>query len=228
MTCNFITADPCQFAEAAARAGREERSIRRPFIDFALFQATRSEFVKVNPRGQVRSGTDDGRIITNATVICEYLDGSFRSGAAAPKDLYWRAQMRIWTKFIDEISAGAYRRWAGKRWARCSCATCPRRIRGYVARVPIYEQQVKWRKRARDSARPCWKSTAKVRYSVTKLEAEMSGRNGLPATRTPLADICTYAIAMSVPHMMPEYERERHTACNALAPRHRRAPCVKR
>jgi glutathione S-transferase len=43
-----------------------------------------------------------------------------------------------------------------------------------------------------------------VRYSVGKLEHDLGERKWLAGDDYSLADICTYAIAMSVPRMMPE------------------------
>jgi glutathione S-transferase len=44
----------------------------------------------------------EGRILTESTVICEYLDEAFPDPPLRPESPYQRAQMRIWTKAVDE------------------------------------------------------------------------------------------------------------------------------
>jgi glutathione S-transferase len=45
---------------------------------------------------------DGDKVITESNVILEYLDERFPEPALAPKDPYGRAQMRLWTKQLDE------------------------------------------------------------------------------------------------------------------------------
>jgi glutathione S-transferase len=69
----------------------------------------------------------------------------------------------------------------------------------------------------------------KIRYSVGKLEHDLSERQWLAGDEYSLADICTYAIAMSVPRMMPDTMNEKDTP-HAMAWLHRieERPAVKK
>ncbi len=45
----------------------------------------------------------DGKIITESTVICEHLQDELPSEPSQrPADSYGGAQMRMWTKWVDE------------------------------------------------------------------------------------------------------------------------------
>ena len=44
----------------------------------------------------------DGKVIRESTVVNEYLDAVFPSPALKPDDPMGRAQMRLWTKMVDE------------------------------------------------------------------------------------------------------------------------------
>jgi glutathione S-transferase len=44
----------------------------------------------------------DGRIVTESTLICEYLDDCFPQPRLKPTDPYLRARMRKWSKAVDE------------------------------------------------------------------------------------------------------------------------------
>jgi glutathione S-transferase len=60
------------------------------------------DYMKLNPKAVVPTLVHDDKVITESTVICEYLDEVFPDPALKPADPYARAQMRIWTKLVDE------------------------------------------------------------------------------------------------------------------------------
>jgi glutathione S-transferase len=62
----------------------------------------RPEYLKINPRGLVPTLVHDGRAIRESQVILEYLEDAFPEHPLRPADLVDRAEMRLWTKMIDE------------------------------------------------------------------------------------------------------------------------------
>jgi glutathione S-transferase len=60
------------------------------------------EYLKINPNGVIPALIHDGRPLYESGTICEYLDEVFPDHPLRPKDAYGRAQMRIWTKRMDE------------------------------------------------------------------------------------------------------------------------------
>jgi glutathione S-transferase len=60
------------------------------------------DYLKYNPKGVVPTLVDDGRAIVESTLICEYLDEAFADPPLAPSSPSDRAQMRLWSKHIDE------------------------------------------------------------------------------------------------------------------------------
>ena len=60
------------------------------------------EYLKLNPNGVVPTLVHDGRVIIESTVINEYLDDAFPQAPLRPADPHTRAQMRLWTKRLDE------------------------------------------------------------------------------------------------------------------------------
>ena len=183
-------------------------------IDFGRFEQHDPEFVKINPRGQVPALLHDGKVITESTVICEYLDELFPHPIPLrPADPYWRAQMRIWTKFVDEYFCWCVSTLGWEAMGKRFVSKMPQdEFEAYVARVPVHEQKVKWRN-ARNGFDPALleDERRKVRVSVTKLERDLQDRKWLAGDQFSLADICTYAIAMSVPRLMPEALSEAET-----------------
>ena len=62
----------------------------------------RPEYLKLNPRGLVPTLVHDGRPICESQIILEYLEDAFPEPPLRPADLVERAEMRRWTKIVDE------------------------------------------------------------------------------------------------------------------------------
>lgn len=60
------------------------------------------EYLKINPRGVVPTLVHDGRVVCESNVILEYLDDAFPAHPLRPEDPFERAEMRLWTKKIDD------------------------------------------------------------------------------------------------------------------------------
>ena len=62
----------------------------------------RPEYLKLNPNCVVPTLVDDGRVVIESTVICEYLDDAYPDPPMRPATPYGRVRMRLWTKRLDE------------------------------------------------------------------------------------------------------------------------------
>ena len=71
-------------------------------ISFEKRQQHTPEFEAINPKGKVPVIVHDGRIITESTIIIEYLGDAFPNPPLMPKDPYWRARRRLWARWIDD------------------------------------------------------------------------------------------------------------------------------
>jgi glutathione S-transferase len=72
------------------------------YIDILKGEQFDARFLEINPKGVVPVLIHDGRVIRESTVICEYLEETFPAHPVYPLDPYERAQVRIWTKAVDE------------------------------------------------------------------------------------------------------------------------------
>jgi hypothetical protein len=59
-------------------------------------------YLKYNPKGVVPTLVHNDKPIVESTLICEYLDDTFPAPSLVPPSPYDRAQMRLWSKQIDE------------------------------------------------------------------------------------------------------------------------------
>ena len=71
-------------------------------LDLRAGDAQKPDYLKLNPNAVVPTLVHDGRVIIESTVICEYIDDQWPDPALKPTDSFGRAQMRLWTKQLDE------------------------------------------------------------------------------------------------------------------------------
>ena len=67
------------------------------------------EYKKLNPNGVVPTLVHDDEVITDSSVIIEYLDELFPGVPLSPVTPAGRAHMREWMRFFEEVSAPAVR-----------------------------------------------------------------------------------------------------------------------
>lgn len=71
-------------------------------VDIFRGEQFRPEFLALNPKAVVPVLVHDGFVIPESTVICEYVEDAFPEVPLYPRDARGRAQVRFWTKAVDE------------------------------------------------------------------------------------------------------------------------------
>ncbi|MFC2953741.1 glutathione S-transferase family protein [Marinicaulis aureus] len=192
----------------------KELEFESVFLNPAKFEHHSDWYKKLNPNGQVPALEHNGKIVTESTVICEYLEDEFPDqNPLRPADNFERAQMRIWTKWVDEyfcwcVSTIGWHRMVGNMVKPLS----DEEFEAMVDKVPIHEQKVKWR-RAREGFPQDLldEEMRKIGHSVKKLEARLKESKWLACDQYTLADICNFAIANGMQHGFPEFVNEKDT-----------------
>jgi len=164
----------------------------------AIFEHHSDWFKAINPRGQVPALVDRGKVVTESTVICEYLEDEHPTEVALrPADSFGKAEMRVWTKWVDEyfcwcVSTIGWHRGVSHMAQRLSDAE----FEEHLKKIPIPEQQVKWR-RAREGFPQDLldEEMRKIAVSVRRLDDHLADHEWLAGGMYTLADICNFAIA---------------------------------
>ena len=135
-------------------------------------------FVKINPRGQVPVLVHDDRVLDESTLINEYVDDTFPGLPLKPSDAFGRHQMRLWTKFVDEYFCPALSFLGWHAMIKNAVAHLSKEeFEAKVARIPLKEQQDKWRESASQVWTPeqlaDWRR--KVKTSIERIENGMLG-----------------------------------------------------
>ena len=60
------------------------------------------EYLKLNPKAVVPTLIHDGQVVRESSVICEYIDDVFPEPKLKPEAPLVCANMRLWTKLVDE------------------------------------------------------------------------------------------------------------------------------
>jgi glutathione S-transferase len=71
-------------------------------LDLLNKQNLEPGYLAINPKGLVPALVDGDAVITESTIICEYLDDRFPDRPLRPADPALAARMRSWTKLVDE------------------------------------------------------------------------------------------------------------------------------
>ncbi len=183
-------------------------------LDPRKFEHHSEWFKKINPRGQVPALEDRGHVITESTVICEYLEDEWPTDVKLRPDTSWdRAHMRVWTKWVDEyfcwcVSTIGWHRYVGNMVKGLSDEEFEEKVKN----IPVVEQQVKWR-RAREGfpQEMLDEEMRKIAYSVRKLDDHLRDNEWLVPGMYTLADICNFAIANGMQHGYPELVNKEDT-----------------
>ena len=177
-------------------------------LDPAKFEHHTDWFKAINPRGQVPALVDGAHVITESTVICEYLEDEYPTEVSLrPATSAGKAAMRVWTKWVDEyfcwcVSTIGWHRYVGNMVKGLSDAEFEEKVKA----IPVVEQQVKWR-RAREGFPQDMldEEMRKIAFSVERLDAHLREHEWLVPGQYTLADICNFAIANGMQFGFPEF-----------------------
>jgi glutathione S-transferase len=180
----------------------------------AIFEHHEDWFKAINPRGQVPALVDGDRIITESTVICEYLEDEYPTEVTLrPADSHGRAEMRVWTKWVDEYFCWCVSTIGWERMiSGMARALSDEEFEAKVKRIPIPEQQTKWRNaRAGFPQAVLDEEMRRIGVSVRRLEERLKDHDWLVDWGYSLADICNFAIANGMQFGFAELVNEADT-----------------
>jgi glutathione S-transferase len=177
------------------------------YVDLLRFEQHEPEFVKLNPNGQVPVLVHNGVVMTESTVINEYLEDVFSEPRLRPREAAARAHMRIWSKFVDEYFCPAL---STIGWhlmvRRIAQAIDKNELERILERIPLKEQRDKWATVAGSSfsEQQLADSRRMLRVSLEKMEAILTKQKWLACNEYSLADVNTYSMVAGLPRMMPD------------------------
>ncbi|HLY53904.1 MAG TPA: glutathione S-transferase family protein [Stellaceae bacterium] len=178
------------------------------YVDLLNFEQHEPWFVKINPNGQVPVLVHDGAVITESSVINEYLDDVFPEKPLRPADPAERARMRVFVKFTDEYAFPAFSIHGWHRMVRrVAKAVPPDRFEKLLERIPLKEQRDKWATVAGDSFSQDQldEATRKIGVFCERLETALTEHEWTAGSTYSLSDICAFCLAPSAKMFWPQF-----------------------
>lgn len=184
------------------------------YVNLLRFEQHSPEFVRINPNGQVPVLIHDGEILTESSVINEYLDEVFPQVPLKPDSAAERARMRIWTKFVDEYFMPALSMIGWHVMVRRIAQQLKgRELEEMLSHIPLKEQRDKWATVAGDSFtdEQLADSRRRIGVSIRKMEKILSGQPWLAGRTYSLAEVNSYSAVAAIPRLCPEAMNAKNT-----------------
>jgi glutathione S-transferase len=165
------------------------------YVDLLKFEQHVPEFLALNPNGQVPILVHDGRVVTESTMINEYLDDTFPDPPLRPAEPYERARMRVFSKFVDDVLMPSVSRLGWQFRFRDFAQSIPDgEFAERMARVPLEEIREKWSTihGAGFSDGQLEDARRQIRRAIERLEAMLATSDWLCGGAYSLADINAY------------------------------------
>ena len=180
-------------------------------INIQAFEQHEPEFLAINPDGQVPVLVHDGAVITESTVINEYLDQIFPEVPLRPADALGCARMRMFTKFVDEYFRIALSQIGWQLMIhQITDKLSPEDFEAKLARIPREEKREKWRTAAKQGysaeQMAAWRRT--LVEGVAKMEAALARGPWLAGETFSLADIAMFAMSAYMPNRYGDFMNE--------------------
>jgi glutathione S-transferase len=171
-------------------------------MDIQAFEQHAPEFLAINPDGQVPVLVHDGAVVTESTVINEYLDQVFPEPSLRPADAHSCARMRVFTKYVDECFRPALSSIAWQLMIHTITDKLSRaEFEARLARIPREEKRDKWRIAAAQGYTPeqmaAWRRT--LAEGTGKMEAALANHPWLAGPHYSLADIACFSMSAHMP-----------------------------
>lgn len=182
------------------------------YVDLLKFEQHAAELVALNPNGQVPILVHDGAVITESTVINEYLDDAFPEVPLRPENLVERAQMRIWSKLVDDVLMPSVSMLGWQfRFRRFAEAVPEEEFAARMRRVPLKEMREKWSTiHGRGfTDEQLDESRRRVGLTIDRMEERLAGHPYLVGAAYTLADVNTYPNVEGASRLCPESCNER-------------------
>jgi GST-like protein len=176
------------------------------YVDLLAFEQHSPAFLALNPRGEVPVLVHDGQVLTETTIVLEYLDASFPGAALIPDNAADRYRMRVWTKCANDYIAPAV---AVLGWHERMASKMAAFERGSInvrlERLP-QDRRVVWQLALDDAFAPEQLARAAQHLDVVtrRMEDALDGGEWLAGSCYSLADIAIYPAASAFQALRPE------------------------
>lgn len=182
-------------------------------MDISKFEHHADWYKKLNPSGVVPALLIDGVPLVESNFINEYLDERFPEPPLRPSDPLQRHDMRLWSKYIDDICLPAIQKhnWMMK-YHPIARVWSDQELERRLAAIPTENRRHVWYRMARDpySAEELEAALDVLRDMADRIDARCRQGGWLVGDRFSLADINAAPYAKRLDELAPaEFSAER-------------------
>lgn len=179
------------------------------YVNMTDFEHHTPEYLARNPAGTLPTMQHDGKIFTESTPMCEYIDATWPDQgprlvpAGALARYRMRALGRSLTQFAGALSVIGWHNFVGPM-AR---AKSPEELERIIARIPTKDRQIAWRTAVTSTFtdEQLANARAAVGRGVMAMEARLREHTFLAGPSYTLADLDCFANGYALPMTVPEH-----------------------
>lgn len=179
------------------------------YINMTEFEHHTPEYLARNPAGTLPTMEHDGKVFTESTPMCEYIDSVWpdQGPRMVPADPMARYRMRaIGRKVTSYAAALSVIGWHNFIGPMARSKTPEERAR-IIARIPTKERRIAWEKAITDTISEAQLANARaaVGRGVMEMNALLEANSYLAGPAYTIADLEAFANFYSLPMTVPEY-----------------------
>jgi glutathione S-transferase len=178
--------------------------LRERVIDLANLEHITPEYLAINPRAEVPTLVADGQVITESSIINEYLEDRFPEQRLLPRDPLMVARVRMWNRFVDAGATPALAVPTYQLWVRPHITPERReRLAGDLQRIPSASHRERWLRilgRGFDKAELS-QAFAVVEATFSRMEEALGHGRFLVGDEYSLADVESTPIVVRALHL---------------------------
>lgn len=185
---------------------------RLPFkshlMDLRKFEQHAPDYLKLNPNGVVPTLIHDGRVVTESSVIMEYLEDAFPQTQLRPRDAFAIARMRLWLKFSDDVAYPAVYAptWMILNRDAMKGLSVPEREQ-VLSRIPQEDRRKRWADVSTHgfSEQVLIGAVEKMRACLARCNEALAGSSWLAGDYLTLADYAVLPFIDRIRNLRPEF-----------------------
>jgi glutathione S-transferase/GST-like protein len=180
------------------------------YVNLTDFEQHAPEYLKINPAGTVPTLIHDGRVFTESTPMCEYIDAAFPGIQLVPDDPKLRYRMRWWCRQVDinaaALSVIGWHTYMGPMVRQKP----PAELERLIARIPTKERRLFWKTASQATFTEEQLNNARARVGawVGTMDARLAQSPWLVGPDYTVADLVAFANFYALPLTVPEYANE--------------------
>ena len=181
------------------------------YVDLLEFEQFSDDFLKMNPLGQVPVLRDGDTVLTESSLINEYLAETRPDAALAPSDALGWYRVQTWSKYVDyNLASSLATLGCRKHLVKWLQKQDRKNLRKRIEAIPVAERRPGWQVAADNSYGDdmIGNSERKLSLVVARMEKILADNRWLVGDSYSIADIDTFAMLRSLKELAPNIVNE--------------------